>query len=125
MTYNSILTWFGNSCREGECPTLNILGSLGLTHSQLYSTWNPVVLKCLITTEKGVLGLIPTIFADLALILIMLVGLLRLRRHGSGMFGLTPILWRQVRWRFCLAVILSIDLNVPCFSRESFGYHLL
>ena len=30
----------------------------------------------------------------------MLVGLLLLRRHGGGMFGLTPILWRQVRWRF-------------------------
>jgi hypothetical protein len=59
-----------------------------------------------VTTERSVLGLVPTIFADLALILIMLVGLLLLRRHGGGMFGLTPILWRQVWWRFCLAVIL-------------------
>ena len=26
MTCNSILTWFGNSCRTGECPISNILG---------------------------------------------------------------------------------------------------
>jgi hypothetical protein len=54
--------------------------------------------NCLsVTSEKGVLGLVPTIFADLVLLLIMLVGLLLLRRHGGGMLGLTPILWRQVR----------------------------
>jgi len=41
----------------------------------------------------------------------MLVGLLLLRRSGGGMFGLTPILMRQVRWRLWLAVILSIYLN--------------
>jgi len=73
----------------------------------------------------GIAGAIPTIFADLALILIMLFGLLLLRRHGGGIYGLTPILWRQVWLRFCLAVILSIDFNVLCFSRQSFGYHSL
>jgi hypothetical protein len=77
-----------------------------------------------VTTDKGVLSLIPTIFSDLVLILIMLVGLLILRHHGGGMFGLTPILWRQVWWWFCLAVILSIDFNVLFFSRQLFGYHL-
>jgi hypothetical protein len=41
-------------------------------------------------------GLAPTIFADLVLILIMLVGLLLLRRQGGGTFGLTTILWKQV-----------------------------
>jgi UPF0716 family protein affecting phage T7 exclusion len=49
-----------------------------------------------VKSEKSVLGLIPTIFADLVLILIMLVGLFLLRRRGGGTFGLTPILWRQV-----------------------------
>jgi hypothetical protein len=77
-----------------------------------------------VTTEIRVLGLIPAIFADLVLILIMLVGLLLLRRHGGGTFGLTPVLWRQVWWRFCLAVILSVDFNV-LFLRELFGCHLL
>jgi hypothetical protein len=78
-----------------------------------------------VKSEKNVLGLVPTIFADLTLILIMLVGLLLLRCHGGGMLGLTPILWRQVWWQFCPTVILSIDFNVLCSSRESFGYHLL
>jgi hypothetical protein len=57
----------------------------------------------------------------------MLVGLILLRRHGGGMpgFGLTPILWRQVWWWFCLAVIFLINFNVLCFSRESLGYYLL
>jgi hypothetical protein len=57
----------------------------------------------------------------------MLFGLLLLRRNGGGTFGLTPILWRQVWWRFCLVVILSININLDLlyFSRESFGYRLL
>jgi hypothetical protein len=42
----------------------------------------------------------------------MLVGLLLLRRHGGGTFGLTPILWRQVWWRLRLPVILLINFNV-------------
>jgi len=33
---------------------------------------------------------------DIALLLIMLVGLLRLRLHGGGTFGLAQLLWRQV-----------------------------
>ena len=78
-----------------------------------------------VTTEKIALGLVPTIFVDLVLILIMLVGLLLMRRHGGGTLGLTPILWRQVWWRFYLAVILSINFSVLYFPRESFGYHLL
>jgi hypothetical protein len=78
-----------------------------------------------VSTENAVLGLTPTIFADLVLILIMLVGLLLLRRHGGGTFGLTPILWRQVWWRFCLAVIHSININILCFLRQSFGSQLL
>lgn len=33
---------------------------------------------------------------DIALLLIMLVGLFRLRCHGGGTFGLAQVLWRQV-----------------------------
>lgn len=60
----------------------------------------------------SVLGLVPTIIADLVLISIMIVGLLLLRRQGGGTFGLTPILLRQVRWRFCLAVVLLINFDL-------------
>jgi len=33
---------------------------------------------------------------DIALLLIMLVGLLRLRLQVGGLFGLAQLLWRQV-----------------------------
>jgi hypothetical protein len=33
---------------------------------------------------------------DIVLLLIMLVGLLRLRCHGRGTFGLGHLLWQQV-----------------------------
>ena len=36
--------------------------------------------------------------ADVALLLIMLVGLYRLRRHTRGPVGLVEHLWRQVRF---------------------------
>jgi hypothetical protein len=36
--------------------------------------------------------------SDLALLLIMLIGLLRLRREGGGAFALGRTLWKQVRW---------------------------
>ncbi len=39
------------------------------------------------------------IFAnDIILILIMLFGLYRLRRHGGGLVGLGRLLWNQVGW---------------------------
>ena len=33
---------------------------------------------------------------DIILLLTMAFGLLRLRRHGGGTFGLTRLLWKQV-----------------------------
>jgi hypothetical protein len=53
---------------------------------------------------------IPAIVADMALLLIILAGLFVLRRNGGGTFGLARLLWRQVRWRFSLALIRSIGL---------------
>ena len=35
---------------------------------------------------------------DFSLIVIMLVGLFRLRRHGGGWFDLGRLLWKQVGW---------------------------
>jgi hypothetical protein len=40
------------------------------------------------------------------LLLIVLVGLLILRRHDGGKFGLSQFLWKQVRWQFSLASVL-------------------
>jgi hypothetical protein len=36
---------------------------------------------------------------DFVLLVIMLFGLLRLRRRGGGTFGLGRLLWKQVSWR--------------------------
>jgi hypothetical protein len=33
----------------------------------------------------------------------MLVGLLKLRSHDGGKFGLTSLLWKQVSYQFSLA----------------------
>jgi hypothetical protein len=47
--------------------------------------------------ETSRLEFIPVVLVtDIALLLIMLVGLFRLRREGGGTFGLSQFLWRQV-----------------------------
>jgi len=43
---------------------------------------------------------------DIALLLIMLGGLFRLRHDGAFTFGLSQLLWKQVGWRFLLAILL-------------------
>jgi hypothetical protein len=60
------------------------------------------------STKYSIIG---SLFSDLALLLIMLVGLLRMRREGSGAFALGRTLWKQVRWwQFPLAVVLPNSL---------------
>jgi hypothetical protein len=43
------------------------------------------------------INLISTLVTDVVLLLIMLVGLLRLRVKGVGMLSLGQLLWKQVR----------------------------
>jgi hypothetical protein len=45
-----------------------------------------------------------TLFTDVVLLSIMLMGLLRMRLESGGSFGLGGVLWNQVRWP---AVILA------------------
>jgi hypothetical protein len=64
------------------------------------------------STKFAIIG---SLFSDLALLLIMLIGLLRLRCKGET-FALGRTLWNQVRWwQFPLAVVLSNTLNVDLF----------
>ena len=71
-------------------------------------------------TDISVLYLLPSLVTDVALLLIMLVGLCRLR-HDGGAFGLTQLLWRQVRRIVFLAGRFSFGpLIVPSFK----GTHL-
>jgi hypothetical protein len=59
----------------------------------------------LLNPQSNKLNIIVSLVSDVVLLLIMLVGLLRLRLE-IGQFGLGRILWTQVRWWFLLAVIL-------------------
>jgi hypothetical protein len=68
-----------------------------------------VVNTCAVTNlETSKPSLIALFTTDALLLLIMLAGLLRLRRHGGDTFELGHLLWKQVGWQFSLAVMLSI-----------------
>ena len=56
------------------------------------------------------LSLIVTLATDIILLSVMFIGLLRLRLHKRGTFGLGRLLWRQVGyyWCFSFAVVSSI-----------------
>lgn len=47
--------------------------------------------------ERDNLALIIMFAVDVVLVLAMFFGLVRLRRQGSGMFGIARLLWKQVR----------------------------
>jgi len=55
-----------------------------------------------INTPSNSAALISMAVTDIILLLIMLIGLLRLGRHGGGTFGLARLLWKQVWWLFSL-----------------------
>ena len=55
--------------------------------------------------KNSALKIVTTSVTDIALLLIMLVGLFRLRSRGGGVFRLAQLLWRQVRYRFSLIVV--------------------
>jgi hypothetical protein len=78
-------------------------------HEQIHSVWEPVVKSCVVTNiEICKISMVSCFVADTVLLLIMLAGLLRLRRGGRGAHELWHILWKQVgHWRFSLAVLLT------------------
>ncbi|KAN0104003.1 hypothetical protein V8E52_011433, partial [Russula decolorans] len=61
-----------------------------------------------VNTKYSVLSLIPTIISNLFLLLIMLVGLLILRRHDGGRFGLSRLLWKQGLIWLALATAIEV-----------------
>jgi hypothetical protein len=57
----------------------------------------PVQSTCAVVNDKSSpITLIVMVVADIALLLIMLAGLLHLRCHGGGTFGIAQLLWKQV-----------------------------
>jgi hypothetical protein len=58
--------------------------------------------------ERDKVPLTIMVVIDIALVLAMFLGLLRLRDRGGGMFGIVRLLWKQVRWwQFLVAAVLS------------------
>jgi hypothetical protein len=53
---------------------------------------------CVIQLNSIKLSTIALFAADIILLLIMLFGLYRLRRHGGDLMGLARLLWNQVGW---------------------------
>ncbi|KAN0141800.1 hypothetical protein V8E53_000262 [Lactarius tabidus] len=89
--------------------------------SRVLSTWAPEQSVCVVlNTDIGVKNVITTLVSDVALLLTMLVGLLRLRRHGT-VFALGQLLWKQgLVWLFAAtvaevppSVFISLNLNGP------------
>ena len=78
--------------------------------------------QCILTNvETSRPSIISLLVSDFLLLLIMLAGLLRLRRKGGGTFRLGRFLWRQVR----AAVLAGSDvvdlLMYFTFERASSG----
>jgi hypothetical protein len=106
-----IPTWFGHSrrtCKYFESISMIFDRALTVSLSQLRSTWVPEQQTCAETNlPSSKLNLIAIPSTDISLLLIMLVGLFRLRGEGMGMAGLGRVIWKQVI-PFCRLVVLSI-----------------
>jgi len=86
------------------------------------SAWVSSRSSCtVINTEENKLNIIVTLALDMVLLLTMLAGLLRLRRDGSGRFGVARLLWIQSFLWLLFAtlagvpptVLISLNLNDP------------
>jgi hypothetical protein len=63
---------------------------------QFQSVWSPAQSACgLLHSDRSKYNLIATLTEDVVLLLIVLVGLLRLRKDGT-LLGLGKLLWKQV-----------------------------
>ena len=77
-----------------------------LIHMQLRADWNARLPGCIIfNSHSSKLNIIVTLIVDVILLLIMLVGLLRWRTDGLGMFGIGRLLWKQVIYQSFHAVV--------------------
>ena len=63
---------------------------------QLHSSWVPGQNVCnVVNSDSSIMACIATLVSDVVLLLTMLVGLIRLRRHDL-MTGFGRLLWKQV-----------------------------
>ncbi|KAF8499719.1 hypothetical protein F5888DRAFT_1802202 [Russula emetica] len=87
---------------------------------RIRSVWDPVVKSCIVTdVEICKISMVSNFVADTILLLIMLAGLLSLRRRGRDSYELWNLLWKQgVIWfvvatvaEFPPAVFMILNLN--------------
>ncbi|KAF8499708.1 hypothetical protein F5888DRAFT_104529 [Russula emetica] len=87
---------------------------------RIRSVWDPAVKSCIVTNvDVCKISIVSNFVADTILLLIMLAGLLRLRRRGGGTHMLWDLLWKQgVIWfvvatfaEFPPAVFMILNLN--------------
>ena len=70
---------------------------LSLPLLQLRAKRLPQQENCMVpNSESGKLNIIVTLITDVILLLLMLVGLLRIRRYGGGTSCLAHLMWKQV-----------------------------
>jgi hypothetical protein len=88
----------------------NCRGLAGLIHSQIRVDWVPDPTGCaMVKIESIKLSVIAAFVSDSILLLIMLLGLVRLRLHRGGTFALGRLMWKQVGcWHFFLTTVNSI-----------------
>ena len=103
---------------QGLCGSVINIGLIDfrqpkLIYLQARSAWVSSRSSCaILNTEENKLNIIVTLVLHVVLLLTMLAGLFRLRRDGSGRFGIAQLLWNQVgSWWFpCLWCSPSTDM---------------
>jgi hypothetical protein len=103
-------TWLFISCSAGK--QLHSFASAFWVYSsdlQLRSSFIPGQDSCLTINFPGSkIGFIATLTTDFVLLIIMLVGLIRLRLRGYGMMSLGRTLWKQVGQRCFLQYVVRL-----------------
>jgi hypothetical protein len=81
-----------------------------LIYLQLRANWNFILPQCQeLNSQSSKPNIIVLFITDVVLLLIVLVGLFRLRSQGHLTCGIGRLLWKQVREiSFPLVVVLSV-----------------
>ena len=72
----------------------------------------PLILCVLHGSLRNRLTLVSLAATDIALLLMMLVGLVRLHHGGYATFGMAQLLWKQVWWIFSRQLRLFCLINM-------------
>jgi hypothetical protein len=99
QAFKSLFTWFHIRYFTGKLPTSTIFESAEPMYLQVRVAPGPDLGRCVLVEIKCIaLGNIAALVTDVVLILIMLLGLFRMRRDAGGSMALGRLLWNQVAW---------------------------